>query len=74
MSHPEKARSYEPKEEKKEKSHYFTHPTQDTTNSHPHFNQWEKNGDVKRKWDPHWEQEKVNKGKNRRKVERKQIN
>ena len=41
-SHPVKARSYEPKPQnetmlpvKKEKSHHFTLPTQDTTNSHP---------------------------------------
>ena len=38
-SHPGKTRSYKPKALWGErKSHYFTHPAQDTTNSHPHFN------------------------------------
>ena len=46
-----------------EYSHYFTHPAQDYTNFHSHFNKkenmrmWEKTGD------PHREQDKVNKGK-----------
>ena len=48
--------------EEKEKSHYFPHPAQDTANSHPHFNQ-EKEWGRKKKWDPHQEQERVNKGK-----------
>ena len=60
--------------EEKKKSHYFTHPAQDTTNSHPHFNQREKNGDVRKKADPHWKQEKVKKKRNNsRKVKLKQI-
>ena len=28
--------------EEKEKYHYFTHPAQDYTNSHPHFNKGER--------------------------------
>ena len=55
---PEKVRSYESKGlnetmlpmKEKEKSHYFTHPAPDTTNSQPHFKQRErKNEDFKKK-------------------------
>ena len=38
--------------EEKEKSHYFTHPAQGTTSSHPHFNQRERMET--------WEKEKTN--------------
>ena len=38
---------------KKRKSYYFTHPAQDASNSHSHFNQRERI--------PHREQEKGNK-------------
>ena len=48
-SHPGNARSYESKvlnetmlPMMRKKSHYFTHPAQDTTNSNPHFNQRER--------------------------------
>ena len=50
--------------EEQEKSHYFTHPAHDTTNSHPHFNQREKkNRGLRNKGDLQQEQEKVNKEK-----------
>ena len=49
--------------EEKEKSHYFTHPAQDTTNSHSHFNQKERMGTWEKKRDSHLEKEKVNKEK-----------
>ena len=69
--HSGKARSYESIKslgwnnavyEKKEKSHYFIHPAQDTTNSFSNFNQRERMGSWEIKGDPHWEQEKVKKG------------
>ena len=49
---------------KREKSYYFTHPTQDTTNSHSHFNQKERMGT--------WEKKEsyTKKSKNKRKVKK----
>ena len=49
-SHPEKSKELWTKGlewnnaayEEKEKYHYFTHPAQDYTNSHPHFNKSER--------------------------------
>ena len=35
--------------EEKEKSYYFKHPAQDTTNSHPHFKQRERMGTWEKK-------------------------
>ena len=54
-SHPDKAKSYEPKAlgetmllmRRKKKYHYFTHPAEDHTNFHLHFNQRERMG----KWE-----------------------
>ena len=45
------------------KSHYFTHPAQDTTNFHPHFNQRERIETWEKRGDPHREQVKIKKKK-----------
>ena len=46
----------------KEKPHYFTHPAQNSNNSTQNEPK-RKNRDVRKKGNPHREQEKVNKGK-----------
>ena len=44
------------KKKGKEKSYYFTHPEQGSTNSNPHLNQREKMGHEK-KGAPYWKNE-----------------
>ena len=78
-SHPGKAKSYELKALNEtmwgERNVSLFHTL--NTGLHqflPSFQPKRKNGDVRKGGNPQGEQEKINKGKNRRKVNRKQIN
>ena len=75
-----KARSYEPKAlnermlpMRKKKNLTISHTQHRTLPIPTPISLKRKNGNVRKKGDPHREQEKVNKGKNRRKVKRKPI-
>ena len=74
--HPGKAKSYKPKALRGERKVSLFHtPSTGPRKLQPPFQPKRKNGDVRKKRDPHQEQEKLNKRKkNRRKVKRKQIN
>ena len=69
-SHPGKAKSYEPKAlnetmlpTKRKKSITISHTQHMTTPIATPFQPKRKNGDVRKRGDPHQEQENVNKGK-----------